>query len=327
MKSFPVICFEIVGNCNSKCPYCITGKKNQPKGGVIDTFVFKNAIHKILEYGLFEKGKSVLYLYNWGEPFLHPKFNELIIIINGFDIKYGLSTNASKVPVINKDVARNLHSLRFSMSGFSYDSYNKIHGFDFETIKDNIRRIVHELRACGYKGLFEICYHIYQFNLHEMKECERFANKLGVVFSPYYASIVDWWQAQAILKGDLPYKELRDVSKDLFLYYFWEKIEKSPRNGCWLWDEYFVIDEYGKVATCCALPTNHHDYYCGDLLKDNIEDILKKRITRPVCKDCISSGFSNAFTVTTTPRFYQRRRNKSELIKQIFSKVLGRFRN
>lgn len=328
MKSFPVVNFEIVGNCNARCPYCVTGKKSQPKGGVVDISVFKNVIHKILEEGLFEKGKSALCLYNWGEPFLHPRFNELVGVINGFDINYVLSTNASIVPAIDKDTARNLADLCFSMPGFSQDSYDRIHGFDFETIKHNIRRIVQELRECGYKGSFIILYHIYQFNLHEMRECEQFASELGAVFSPLYARLVDWWQAQALLKGDVPYKELKDASKDLFLYHFWDKIEKSPRKGCWLHDQ-LTIDEYGRVATCCALPRNHKDYCCGDLLKDNIKDILKKKITMPVCKECIGSGFSNAFTMSTPPQFYRtvlpEKLNKIELTKQALQKLARKF--
>lgn len=304
-KAFPTVHFEIVGSCNARCPYCVTGSKNQPKGALVGVEVFEKALARLLEYGLFDREKSVLYLYNWGEPFLHPKFHELIEIVNKFDIKYGISTNASIVPEIDEAIARNLTTIMFSMPGFSQKSYDRIHGFDFEMIKNNITRLVKELRVNRFKGATVILFHIYQFNLHEMKDCENFADNLGMTFSPYYAGVNDWWRMKALMDGTLSFDEMKKLSRDLFLYHFWDKVSKPPRKTCRYFDEYFMLDEHANVTTCCVLPANHPDYSCGNILTDNIEEILKKKVTMPICKECMDSGLSNKFVAVCLPDFYQ----------------------
>ncbi|GBF34169.1 glycosyltransferase [Desulfocucumis palustris] len=40
---------------------------------------------------------SEIALYNWGEPFLHPLFKQIIKFMNSENIKFILSTNASKL--------------------------------------------------------------------------------------------------------------------------------------------------------------------------------------------------------------------------------------
>ncbi|GBF34170.1 hypothetical protein DCCM_3282 [Desulfocucumis palustris] len=40
----------------------------------------------------------------------------------------------------------------FSMPGFSQESYDKIHGFNFEKIKDNIIKMSRNFRENGFTG-------------------------------------------------------------------------------------------------------------------------------------------------------------------------------
>ena len=100
--SIKTIFFEIVGKCNAKCTYCITGNGTQ-SGGIVDLEKFKETIQTLFEKNIADQN-TLFYLFNWGEPFLHPKFNEIISSLSQKNIKYYLSSNFSIIPKnISKD--------------------------------------------------------------------------------------------------------------------------------------------------------------------------------------------------------------------------------
>jgi MoaA/NifB/PqqE/SkfB family radical SAM enzyme len=73
-------CFEIVGHCNAKCRYCPTGSARHPVGGFIDSAQFEQALNILFKHNLIHH-QTCLYLFNWGEPTLHPEFGKIINII------------------------------------------------------------------------------------------------------------------------------------------------------------------------------------------------------------------------------------------------------
>jgi MoaA/NifB/PqqE/SkfB family radical SAM enzyme len=152
---FNPIFFEISGRCNAHCHWCYTGianKNNQPKGNFVDFDEFVTSINYMVAHGIIQSNSTV-FLYNWGEPFLHPKFEKIISFLNSKGVKYGLSTNGSSPAHFkhNEDL-RGLVHLRFSMCGFSQASYSKIYGFSFEKIKQNIINILNDFRNRGFSG-------------------------------------------------------------------------------------------------------------------------------------------------------------------------------
>ena len=94
------IFFEIVGKCNAKCTYCITGNGTQ-SGGIVDLEKFKETIQSLFERNIADIN-TTFHLYNWGEPFLHPKFSEIISFLSKRDIKFHLSSNFSIIPIFSK---------------------------------------------------------------------------------------------------------------------------------------------------------------------------------------------------------------------------------
>lgn len=54
------------------------------------------------------------------------------------------------------------------MPGFSQESYDKIHGFNFEKIKENIKKYANDMELAGVKDKMWVAYHMYQFNLDEI---------------------------------------------------------------------------------------------------------------------------------------------------------------
>ena len=290
-KAFPRVYIEVSGICNAKCPYCVTGAKNQPEGKFIKPEIFRKLLGAVINTGLFERNFSSLFLYRWGEPFLHPDFSKITDIINDFAIKYIICTNGSVLPEINRNTVENLEKFHFSMPGFSQNSYDRIHGFSLDEIKKNIVSIVNKLRENSYDKEIIILYHIYRFNMNELEACQEFAGEYDIKVFPYYAGIMDFWQQMALIEGTMEDEKLKNLSRDFFLdyYYAFFNIKKEK---CTLHRETFSVDEYGNVATCCLIPTNHPCYSCGNLLKDNLEDILIRKFSQPFCRKCMDYGMA-----------------------------------
>ena len=233
--------------------------------------------------------QSEIHLYNWGELFLHPDLQNIIRVINNHNLRYCISTNASIVPQIDEAFITNLIAVRFSMCGFSQQSYNRIHKFKFDRITENISKIVSRLRSLGYDQWIDICFHVYRFNANEIRECKRFANDLGVSLIFGDAYLADWWQFESFINDTLPNEKRREILDDLFIDGI--SIENVPEGWrCPQWD-ILVIDERGEVPVCCFLPNNHPSYSLGILDKRSTRR-LRNRPNLPICKTCMESGIA-----------------------------------
>jgi MoaA/NifB/PqqE/SkfB family radical SAM enzyme len=248
---------------------------------------------------------GVIGLYNWGEPFLHPKLAELLEVLNHFACRYSFSTNASKVPDIDSSFTRNLDQITFSMSGFSQSSYDRIHGLQFETITRNIETIVKKCRSHQYAGRFTVSFHVYRFNLEEIHACEQFCNRLGILFNPYYAILNNWWDILGWTNGTLSSERRQEIANDLFRLDIRLRHKASPSPYLCPQYQMLVIDENSNVLICCQVPKGE-PFSCGNLLRDDFASILKNRLDHQVCKACIESGMAYYFnTSLVAPEFYR----------------------
>jgi MoaA/NifB/PqqE/SkfB family radical SAM enzyme len=283
---FKSVFFEVAGICNGRCAYCVTGAKNANPGAIMQADTFDATLRNLERLNLIDS-RSVLELYNWGELFLHPDLQSITRVINDHNLRYSISTNASIVPQIDEAFVKNLIAVRFSMCGFSQQSYDRIHKFEFDRIWGNISTIVSRLRSFGYKKYIEICFHVYRFNANELRECQRFANDLGVELFFNDAILHDWWQFEGFLQGTLPNEQRREILDDLFID------EKPLRNvpkrwRCPQWDLLY-IDERGNTPVCCCLPNNHPSYSLGTV-DDRLAERLRNRPNLPICETCLESG-------------------------------------
>ncbi|MFC1621053.1 radical SAM protein [Candidatus Omnitrophota bacterium] len=313
-NNFKAVYFDIVGYCNAKCPYCHSGINKIVKGGKIDIDKFKSILTELLKKDVVRKG-TVISLYNWGEPLLHPEIDKIIDCMNELGLKYALSTNASIVPKIDHKFVKGLDRIIFSMPGFSEESFSRIHGFGFQDAKHNVLKIVKDCRGFGFKGRFVIFYHIYRFNIDEINDCERFANDNGIIFNPHYAFINHWWMLYGFLNKTLSVEKTDRITKDLFNSKdIKEKMKKSPEGYVCPQSDFLIIDEEGDVATCCQIARDHKEYSCGNILKEDIDRIFEKRKNRQVCRECIDSGLAFYLNSSIAPPDFYRRGMKQNFI-------------
>lgn len=304
---YDLVYFDIVGYCNAKCPYCMTGSRRVDDAAfpskAIEVDRFEKAIDHLLANGFICAGRSRIDLYSWGEPLLHPKLNDVLRVLSTRNIDFGLSTNASKAVQLDSDVLTNLRELKFSISGFSQSSYDRIHGFEFETIRKNMETLVKNVRGAGSPSEFTMAFHIYQFNVGEMRSAAEFCRRNGIGFGPYCARLADYEFKKWYLEGAISREMLDRMSKDLFLDYIDGLMAAMPEDYKCPQLSKLTIDEYCNALTCCILAKDHPEYSLGSLFDLSKSEIHDMRLARKVCGECIKSGVAYWTHNTLTPRF------------------------
>lgn len=283
------VCIEIMGRCNAQCKYCPAGNK-QPgvKRGMMEPELFEKVIDKLIAYGVIGE-KSQIDLFWWGEPMLHPHLNEIIEITQSRGVDYVLSTNGFHYQNITAGSLSKMKRFIISMPGFSQDSYDRIHKFDFEKIKENICRYADDMRAVGKLDKIWVAYHIYQFNLDEMYDAFDFCDKLGISFNPGFAFPLLVKERVGYAMDTLQKERKEEMLRDIVTYQLDKMIAESDRKSCIYQTRNFIVDEIANVYGCLNLEHNDENY-CGNLLTDAKEDIFKNIADLKICSQCIECG-------------------------------------
>lgn len=288
-KKFSAIYLEISSLCNAKCPYCITGRarKKVTKNSFINVETFSNILQTIHTKKYSKNGN--IYLYVWGEPFLHPNLMRLIDCAAQYPFTYGLSTNGSILPDISKTFAKAVTSLCFSCSGFTQQSYNKIHGFNAKKIRENIAGTVHAMRELGAETNFYINYHLYQFNIDEACQMKEFANSLGIGFAANYAIINDWSLTSQWVNRALSPEDAFAIGRDIFSFHAAEVLDAAPQNYHCPQYDYLSLDTAGNICLCCQTPQTPQ-YTTGNILDAGADEAIAMREKSAICENCCQSG-------------------------------------
>jgi MoaA/NifB/PqqE/SkfB family radical SAM enzyme len=117
-----VLMIEPTNECNLHCPLCPTGagKLKRPKGQMsLDLY---QGILADLDGAL-----SRVMLYNYGEPFLHPRLLDMIALAHQAEVHTHVSTNGLlflRSASADDLIASGLDYMRVSMDGATDDTYN-----------------------------------------------------------------------------------------------------------------------------------------------------------------------------------------------------------
>ncbi len=177
------------------------------------------------------------------------------------------------------------------MPGFSQESYDRIHGFRFNTIKENIIKIKRNMLDHGFEGEFIISAHIYKFSEKEIDDLKRWAKIEGLTVHAYYPYLAGNSLILDYFERKLDEESKKDIANELFLK--WDnKINQENNNKfrnplC----HQVTIDEKCNFTLCCAA-----DKFCDSFdTWGKIENInsydeyrkLKKRMLKSqACIQC-----------------------------------------
>lgn len=297
---FEIIQFDVSGICNAKCSWCISGRRNREcnnsGGGFMSPSLFRDVVQHLKKEG-FIAPNGWLALYMWGDPFLHPKIKEIMSIAHKENVWVGISTNGSKKVLFDEPgVLSNVRSIWFSMPGFSQDSYDKSHGFNFEKIKQNIVEMTHnfyevgKLRPGGVVNIF----HMYQYNLLEMPAALNFAKSNHAAFWPYGAAINDPELCFSYLKKEWTYEMLDKASRELFLTVYDKTACPSSMDAPHQCNKQLYLDEYANAVVCC----NGKHIKLGSIFDMTPADYVRAKRENvdafALCEECNRLGAADA---------------------------------
>jgi radical SAM protein with 4Fe4S-binding SPASM domain len=285
------ISIEPTTKCNLGCPECPSGLKSftRPTGNMETDFY-----QKVLN----ELGNRLIYLYFYfqGEPYLHPKFLELVKSASDRNIYTVTSTNAHFLTErkAKKTVESGLDRIIISIDGTTQETYENYRiGGSLEKVKEGTRHLVKwkkELKSATPHIIIQFL--VVKPNEHQIDQIFELGKELGVdEVKLKTAQIYDYSQGSELMPTIDKYARYQKQSDGTY------KIKNDLLNHCWkLWHS-CVITWDGKIVPCCFDKDAQHQL--GDLntksfkeiWQSDLYDVLRKKILRSraeidICTNC-----------------------------------------
>ncbi len=285
------ISFEPTTSCNLRCPECPSGLRSFSRPtGMLEEDLFRKVID--------EMSRDLWYLifYFQGEPYLHPKFTELVKYASDRGIYTATSTNAHYLTDINarKTVESGLDRLIISIDGNSqevYEQYRK--GGKLEKVLEGARNMVkwkRELKSKTPHLIFQFL--VVKPNQHQIDEVKKLAEEIGIdEVGLKTAQIYDYENGNDLIPTIDKYSRYELQSDGKYA------IKNELLNHCWkLWHS-CVITWDGSVVPCCF--DKDAWYKMGNLQQESFKSlwnneayknfrstVLRSRSEIEMCKNC-----------------------------------------
>jgi len=274
---FKKIYLEITNVCNLKCEFC---PETNRKKEFMSLENFEKIIKKIHNY------TNLIFLHVKGEPLLHEQLEEILKILEQYKLKVNITTNGTlikeKLGVLKKSKA--VRQINFSIHSITQNESLR------EKYLQNIFESVEELNN------IIISYRLW--NLYNLYENNNVNTNIIKNIEKYY-NIKD-------LKKVLTQKEFVKIKENVFINqdteFTWPDIRKEniiQTGRCMALKEQIAILVDGTVVPCCL--DNNGDIPLGNILEEELEDILNKDISTTIkknfenniitCKLCNTCGF------------------------------------
>ncbi|HLP21591.1 MAG TPA: radical SAM protein [Chitinophagales bacterium] len=285
------VSIEPTTTCNLGCPECPSGLKNftRPTGN-LDYDFYKRTVDEI--------GDKLIYLYFYfqGEPYMHPKFLELVKYAAQKNIYTVTSTNAHFLTErkARETVESGLDRILISIDGTTQDTYEQYRiGGSLEKVIEGTKNLVKARKELNSKTP-----HIaFQFlvvkpNEHQIEDVKKLAAEIGVdEVKLKTAQVYDFENGNDLIPTLDQYARYKKQSDGKY------KIKNELLNHCWkLWHS-AVITWDGKIVPCCFDKDAQHQLgdlhtktfgqiWQSDLYQSFRSRILKSRKEIDICTNC-----------------------------------------
>ena len=291
-RGLPIaISFEPTTSCNLRCPECPSGLRSFTRPtGMLPEKLFKQTIDELSETLLY------LIFYFQGEPYLHPKFLDLVKYASQKKIYTATSTNAHYLTdeAAKQTIESGLDRLIISIDGTTQEVYEQYRvGGNLSKVIEGTKKIVHwkkELQSKTPHIIFQFL--VVKPNEHQLSEVKEMAKNLGVDEVAFKtAQIYDYENGSNLIPTIEKYARYEQKESGKF------QIKNKLLDHCWKMWHSCVITWDGLVVPCCF--DKDAEYRMGDLKQKTFKEVwqsadyqqFRKSLTNAraeieMCKNC-----------------------------------------
>lgn len=268
IRGLPIsISIEPTTSCNLRCPECPSGLRSFTRPtGMLDGELYRKAIDEL--------APTLTYLtfYFQGEPYLHPRFLEMVSYASERKIYTATSTNAHYLneQMAVRTVESGLDRLIISIDGTTQDAYESYRiGGSLEKVLMGAKNIIaakRQLRSSTPHVTFQFL--VVAANEHQIPELHKMARQVGVdqvVLKT--AQIYDYENGSPLIPKQQRFSRYQQNSDGTW------SVKNALHDHCWKMWHSCVITWDGKVVPCCF--DKDAQFVLGDLRRDSFREIWK----------------------------------------------------
>lgn len=259
------ISIEPTTSCNLRCPECPSGLRQFSRPtGMLDQDFFKKIIAEL-------KNTLVnLTFYFQGEPYLNPKFLDMVKHASENGIFTITSTNAHYLNDENakKTIESQLDKLIISVDGTTQETYEQYRiGGDLSKVIEGTKNIVKWRKQLNSKRpLIVFQFLVVRPNEHQIADVYKLAEELGVDdVKLKTAQVYDFENGNDLIPENETYARYKQNSDGKW------SIKNKLLNQCWRMWSGCVITWDGLIVPCCFDKDAKHQL--GDLKERKFKDI------------------------------------------------------
>lgn len=251
--------------CNLRCPECPSGLRSftRPTGNLQSDF-FRKTIDEV------RQDLISLTFYFQGEPFINPRFLDMVSYARDNNIYTITSTNGHFLSeeICEKTILSGLDRLIISIDGTTQEVYQQYRKEGtLSTVIEGSRRLIDMRKRMNSKHP----YVIFQFlvvrpNEHQIDAVQQLAKEVGVDEVKYKtAQLYDFENGHDLMPSNMKYSRYVPNGKGQY------RLRDIITDDCWkLWHS-AVITWDGKMVPCCFDKDAKHVF--GDLRHSNFSDV------------------------------------------------------
>lgn len=287
-----VYAIDVVGGCNLRCPTCPVGQGADLSKGLMPRHLFQAILQKIVQEQA--PHQPDIWMFNWGEPLLHPQLDQLIDDVRQHGLTSLVSSNLNHSDRLDALMQANPDRMKVSLSSLRQEAYGQTH------VRGDIARVVANLHALAkardhHKAQTQIWigHHLYRHTLQDQEQVQALAFSLGFGYVPSAAIMAPIETALRRFSpgpgafAPVPLEDQlltspQEISAQL-------QARRSGRFDCELRFNMTSIQHNGRVTLCCGT-TQALAPQPVEFLAHSHDALEQKKYEHPFCNQCMKNN-------------------------------------